>query len=101
MVTDKVTIANEFNLFFTGIGQKLANETEKHPDKDVNNYLKIQTSKFEHKSKFKLTLVDETAVENVVKRLNLKSSCGKEGISTILLKKIIPEITAPLTIIIN
>ena len=95
-VTDKVTIANEFNLFFTGIGPKFANEIEKHPGKNVNNYLN-----FKHKSKFNFTLVDETVVEKVVKGLNPKSSCGKDGISTILLKKIIPEIKAPLTIIIN
>ena len=62
----------------------------------MNNYLN-----FKHKSKFNFTLVDETVVEKVVKGLNPKSSCGKVGISTILLKKIIPEIKAPLTIIIN
>ena len=62
----------------------------------MNNYLK-----FKHKAKFNFTLVDETVVEKVVKVLNPKSSCGKDGISTILLKKIIPEIKAPLTIIIN
>ena len=62
----------------------------------MNNYLN-----FKHKSKFNFTLVDETVVEKVVKGLNPKSSCGKDCISTILLKKIIPEIKAPLTIIIN
>ena len=95
-VPDKVTIANEFNLFFTGIGPKLANEIKKHPGKNVNNYLN-----FKHKSKFNFTLVGETVVENVVKGLNPKSSCGKDGISTILLKKIIPEIEASLIIVIN
>ena len=55
---------------------------------------------FKHKSEFIFTLVDKTVVEKVVKGLNPKSTCGKDGISTILLKKI-PKIKAPLTTIIN
>ena len=69
--------------FVLELDQNLQIKLKNILEKNVNNYLN-----FKHKSKLIFTLVDETVVENVVKELNSKLSCGKDGISTILLKKI-------------
>ena len=95
-ITDKQRIANEFNIFFTQVGPKLAHKIEDFPGKKFKDYLAIN-----HRSKLNFTPINETIVTNITKTLSSKKSCGKDGISTILLKSVISEIKTPLVIIIN
>ena len=94
-VTDKTDIANQFNLFFTNIGPKLASQISSN-GKCHRDYLKNQTI---HKFTFKPISEDTTI--NIINRMHPKSSSGKDGISTILLKTIKHEICKPVTTILN
>ena len=94
-VTDKTDIANQFKLFFTNIGPKLASQISSN-GKCHTDYLKNQTI---HKFMFK-PISEETTI-NIINRMHPKSSSGKDGISTILLKTIKHEICKPVTTILK
>lgn len=95
-ISDPKEIAEGFNSFFTGIGPKLSNEIKAKGNHTYQTYL--------HKiinSKFTFSTVNIEDVTKTIKNLKSKSSSGHDGISTILLKKIAPVISAQLTTIIN
>ena len=96
MITDKVNIANKFNVFFTNIGEKIANGINYDGNKNYGHYL----NKDIHSS-FTFMNIDEDAINKIIYNLPPKSSSGCDGISTKLLKVIAPVIIKPLTLLIN
>ena len=96
MITDKVNIANKFNVFFTNIGEKIAKGINYDGNKNYGNYL----NKDIHSS-FTFMNIDEDVINKIIYNLPPKSSSGCDGISTKLLKVIAPVIIKPLTLLIN
>ena len=96
MITDKVNIANKFNVFFTNIGEKIAKGINYDGNKTYGHYL----NKDIHSS-FTFMNIDEDAINKIIYNLPPKSSSGCDGISTKLLKVIAPVIIKPLTLLIN
>ena len=96
MITDKVNIANKFNVFFTNIGDKIAKGINYDGNKTYGHYL----NKDIHSS-FTFMNIDEDAINKIIYNLPPKSSSGCDGISTKLLKVIAPVIIKPLTLLIN
>ena len=96
MITDKVNIANKFNVFFTNIGEKIAKGINYDGNKTYGHYL----NKDIHSS-FTFMNIDEDAINKIIYNLPPKSSSGCYGISTKLLKVIAPVIIKPLTLLIN
>ena len=96
MITDKVNIANKFNVFFTNIGEKMAKGINYDGNKTYGHYL----NKDIHSS-FTFMNIDEDAINKIIYNLPPKSSSGCDGISTKLLKVIAPVIIKPLTLLTN
>ena len=96
MITDKVNIANKFNVFFTNIGEKIAKGINYDGNKNYGHYL----NKDIHSS-FTFMNIDEDAINKIIYHLPPKSSSGCDGISSKLLKVIAPIIIKPLTLLIN
>ena len=96
MITDKVNIANKFNVFFTNIGEKIAKGINYDGNMTYGHYL----NKDIHSS-FTFMNIDEDAINKIIYNLPPKSSSGRDGISTKLLKVIAPVIIKPLTLLIN
>ena len=94
-ITDKNTIANEFNIFFSEIGFKTGQQV---PSTNVNfnDYL----SKNVPHSMF-LRPVSLDTVINTTLSLKSKTSSGHDNISTKVLKKSIISVAEPMTHIIN
>ena len=97
LLTDRFEIANQFNTFFVNIGTRHTENIVTAPNKSYKEYL---TSPCE--TSFNFTLVTENAINIIIAKLNSKMSSGKDGISNIVLKVIMPVIIKPLrTLIIN
>ena len=95
-IYDRVHIANNFNVFFTNIGETIANGIDYVGNKDYNYYL----NKDIHSS-FTFVNIDEAAVKKTINNLQAKSGSGCDGISSKLLKVIEPVIIKPVTMLIN
>ena len=95
-ISDRVHIANAFNVFLTNIGEKIANGIDYVGNRDYNYYL----DKDIHSS-FTFVNIDEAVVKKTINNLQAKSSSGCDGISSKLLKVIEPVIIKPLTLLIN
>ena len=95
-ISDPCAIAEGFNTFFTGIGPKLSNEIKAKGSHSYKAYLKKVIT-----SRFVFSTVCQEDVMKSINKLKSKSSSGHDGISTVLLKKIAPVISAQLTVIIN
>ena len=95
-ITDKVNIANKFNLFFTNIGTHLSNKINLPTNKSFNDYLKNK-----YNLKFTFYNIKEENVNELIDKLSPKTSFGFDGLSSKLLKSIKNAIIKPITIIIN
>ena len=93
-IQDKLQIANQFNIFFTNIGPELA--TQIHSNTPHTTYMKKSIN-----STFKFENVHESQILKIIDKLQSKSSCGIDGMSTKLIKILKLEISKPLTLIIN
>ena len=91
-----MAIANHFNKFFAKIGPELSKNLHSNSDKSVSFYMK-QTIM----SSFNFECVNSEIVEKIILELSSKNSCGWDGLSTNLLKRISKIIAAPLSVIIN
>lgn len=91
---DKQNIANGFNDFFTNVGPKLANDIENVPDKTIYDYLNnpIDVSIF-------LNATTENEVIDIVKGFKNKLSMDCDDIDMNIVKKIVHEISKPLSYI--
>ena len=95
-ITDPAEMAHTFNSFFTNIGPDLASK--------VNNCNNSHFSQYLPESKQNaMFFISTHEHENltIVKGLKAKKSSGYDGISTKLLKQIIPNIVLPLEHIFN
>ena len=89
-------IANTFNGFFTNIGEKIANGIDYVGNRDYNYYLTKDIHSY-----FNFLNIDEAVVKKTINNLQAKSSSGCDGISSKLLKVIVPVIIKSLTLLIN
>ena len=96
ILTENKDIANCFNNFFSQIGPKLAKSIKSPPNKSYKDYLTQKIT-----STFSFKTVTQENILKVIKNIKPKTSTGHDGISTVLLKFIGPDIIHILTGIIN
>ena len=92
-ITDKKTIANKFNNYFTNIGQSITQRIKYKGSQKYSYYWNknvTSTFTFEH--------IDEKTVRKTINNLPTKYSCGFDGISTNLHKIIEPVILKSLSL---
>ena len=94
-LTNKEDIAQQFNNFFSTIGETVSNNV---PDTDVpfTDFLPPN-----HNRSMFLTPVTNEEILTTTSKLKAKTSCGHDNISTKLTKQSITHIVQPLTHIIN
>ena len=96
IIHDVHDICDKFNDFFVNIGPNLAANIKPSSNIKYTSFLKrIITSAFH------FDLVNESEVLKIVSSLKNKESAGYDGLSTKLLKILIPAVIKPLTLIIN
>ncbi len=95
--SDKNTIANKFNDFFVNVGPELARKVKvDNPQKSYKHYLRPNTGLL-----FRFKEVNIELVRKIIGELKPKTSCGFDGFSMKLIKRIQDPITEPITMIIN
>ena len=94
-VNDPKSIADGLCEYFTNIGPSYANTIEAGP-RSFNSYLKNKNN-----ASFFLAPTDTVEVSQIIAGLHNKSSCGFDGISPSLLKKIQGPLIVPITFLIN
>ena len=82
-INDPMAIANHFNKFFANIGPHLSKILHSNSDKSVSFYTKQTII-----SSFNFECVNSEIVEKIILELSTKNSCGSDGLSTNLLKRI-------------
>ena len=95
IISDPIEIANNFNDFFSSIAENIVSEippTRAKPEDYMNEYPDLN---------FAFKQVNKTKVEEIINKLESKSSLDINGYSTILIKKVSSVILTPLTHIIN
>ena len=95
-ITENCEIANKFNTLFTNIGPDQSKNINYAGDKTYKTYLKEP-----NKVSLIFEKVSETNVMQIINNLPNKTSCGFDGISTIVMKSIKHVILKSLTLIIN
>ena len=95
-ITENCEIANKFNTLFTHIGPDQSKNINYTGDKTYKTYLKEP-----NKVSLIFEKVSETNVMQIINNLPNKTSCGFDGISTIVMKSIKHVILKSLTLIIN
>ena len=94
--SNKTDIANGFNKYFNQIGNNLAKDI-KSPNKTYKEYFKNDI----RSTKFKFNSIDEQTILKIGDKMKPKCSSGPDNISSKLLKHILPDISKPLTHVIN
>ena len=97
-LSDNTKIANAFNLYFANVGKKLSATLEQHNVLNINYKHYLQTPKT---TSCKFKLINEHVTLTTIDKLEIKTSCGHDGISNKLLKCIKHELSKSLTLIIN
>ena len=90
-------IANAFGKFYANLGSNLANQISPGITK-INDYLKQIPRSL---NSFVMTLKTKGEVENLIKSLPNKQSCGHDRISNTMLKTLSETLSFPLTGIFN
>ena len=91
------SITNEFCEFFSSIGEKYASKIKSQPH-EINTYLDKMT---ECPTTMYLTPTSSVEIDNLIRSLPAKTSSGQDNISNNLLKKLLPALVEPLSIIFN
>ena len=94
--SNRIIIANNFNEYFTNIGEELASKITDPVGKSHTDYLHSPCE-----SRLNFTTVNENVVAKIIESLKTKSSCGDDGLSTKLLKEIKNETCSSITLIVN
>jgi hypothetical protein len=94
-ITDPLSIANEFNNYFSNVGKNLANIVP-HTDKSFTDYL---TSPLQNS--FFMYSVTATEIELEISKLKNGKSTGPYSIPIAILKQIKHIISEPLAILYN
>ena len=97
MIADKITIANQFNTYFSSIGTTLASQIPANKGKSFKDYLLSPVNNVN----FKFKLIDIENTVNIIDGLKTKSSCGHDRVSVKMLKQIKYEMSSSITLIIN
>ena len=95
-ISDKLVIANKFNIFFTNVGPDLARKINCPVGCTFTKYL---TKRHNHFFKFKN--IHENDIEKIIDNLQPKNSSGHDGISTKLLKQMKNSLIKPITLVVN
>ena len=96
-ISDKQTIADQFNVFFANIGPNLSERIKYNGNKTVEHFLtRLVHSKFS----FNLVESDEDMLK-LIKNMKTKDSSGTDQISSRLLKQLAPTIHPILRVISN
>ena len=96
-LTNTQEISNEFGRYFSSIGKKFANATNK-PKTKVEEY----TSKItRNNASLYLYPTNQTKISKLLSNMPNKTSSGHDDISNCLLKKLGTSITYPLSLIFN
>ena len=94
-INDPNLIANNFNDFFVNVGPKLAKEFRHNTD-EFYKYLKGN-----YKDSMFLYETSPDEVNRIIDKLECKSSCGNDEISSKVIKYVAPFVSVPLTHIFN
>ena len=94
---DPATITNELCKHFSSIGETFANRIPP-PSKTVNEYMNIIP---QNDQSIFLNPTTETEIIELITDLIPKNSSGYDNLSNKVLKKLLPALVAPLTIIFN
>ena len=89
-------IANQFNNYFTDIGQQLANTIDSENKYPFQHYLRTPCG-----TNFQFSNINSTDVLHIINELKPKNSAGHDLISCKLLKEIRFIISEPLAMVIN
>ena len=95
IVTDPMTIANEFKKFFTNIGPNLAH-TISNVNGDISDYL---DGSFKNSMCAIHTYPNE--IQNITNHLKSSSNKGVDGVSPKIVKEVIKAIAQPLATVFN
>ena len=96
MVSDKQTIAQEFNEYFTNLGPTLANDIATHLHKSFHDYSTAPST-----ANLSFDYVSETNIAKIIDKFPPKTSCGHDNISLKLVKYCTNILVKPITLIIN
>ena len=96
LVSNKLTIANEFNKYFGNVGKILSESVIQPQNRSFEEFLTAPCHPC-----FSFNLVTSDDIVKVIDQLKPKNSCGIDGLSNKLLKVIKHDIIDGLTIMIN
>ncbi len=96
IITDKYEIANKFNIFFSSIGEKLAQNIQTHNNLNYRKYLTKSYTKC-----FKFQNITDEVTNKIIDSLAPKTSSGFDELSTKLIKKAKEVILTSITLLIN
>ncbi len=94
IITDNISICNNFNDYFVDIGKKLTENIPKN-----NNFLKYLGNK--NPQTMFLRPTDKTEVLKIISKLDNKKASGPDLIKVTLVKSCSDNLSEPLTMIIN
>lgn len=94
VLDDAKDIAEEFNEFFTSIGQNLAKDITLPDGQDENDEAHVEATIFLHPT-------TNAEVRETIIKLKKRKSPGIDGIKSEILQSMVDEITEPLVYIIN
>ena len=94
MVSDKQSIAQEFNEYFTNLGPTLANDIATLLHKSFHDYLTAPSTT-------NLSFASETTIAKIIDKFPPKTSSGHDKISLKLVKHCKNILVKPITLIIN
>jgi hypothetical protein len=95
-LTEPKDIAERFNKYFGSIGEAMAQTISYNGQMKPDSYLNAN-----HKNVFNFHPIDTNDTTDIIKKLKTKQSTGYDGLSTSLLKRLLPVLVEPLTYIIN
>ena len=95
-ITDTVEIANTFNLFFTNIGQHLANKIKHTSNRNHSFYLTGNSELL-----FQFQEINEESLIKITDKFPAKTSSGHYGITLKQLKYLKLILIKPLTLLLN
>jgi Notch-like protein len=100
VITDKHQIANIFNTYFLSIAGSINSNNNKHVNTNLTNPINYLTNRKPF-TKTSWQYASTYEVENIIKSLKTKNSCGYNEISNRIIKYSAPFIISPLTYICN
>ena len=94
IITDKKTISEEFNAFFTNVGPTLASKIKK-TDQNILRFMKDTSACF------KIKAIDDTELKCAFEKLKINKAPGFDDYNARIMKNIYEKIKLPLCHIVN